>query len=75
MVDREPDNMACNEPFCRDSKDIGRYPVLSTMWNTPVTKDDIIIGRSNRYEFFELESDIRVRDLIYEATISDLKDL
>ena len=57
-------------------EDRGRYPELSAMWNTPVTEEDIIAGRSHRYDFFNnILNDVRVTNLIYNATNSDLREL
>ena len=53
-----------------------KYPELSAMWNTPVTEEDILAGRSHRYDFFNnILNDIRVTNLIYNATNSDLREL
>jgi hypothetical protein len=45
---------------------------LDAIWNTLVTKEDIISGRQKQYEHFEKEGDTRVADLIYRATITDI---
>jgi hypothetical protein len=49
--------------------------LLDKMWNIPVTEDDIISGRKNRYEYFEKEGDTRVAELIFRATLMDVDQL